>query len=67
MQCKEVEIQHAARFMPLVVVTLALLVVLGCGQEKQAEKKPASRPSTSVDFNGPGNRVDATFHPGSPE
>jgi len=67
MQFKELLTQHATRFIPLVVVTLALVVVSGCGQEKQAEKTPASRPSASVDFNDPGNRVDATFQPGSPE
>jgi len=67
MQCQESQIQYAARFLPLVVATLAVVVVLGCSQEKQVEKKPASPPSASVDFDGPGNRVDGSFQSVSPE
>ena len=67
MRCNESQLQHAVRFLPLVVVTLALFVVSGCSQEKQAEKKPASPPKAAIDFSGPGNRVDGTFQSGSPE
>lgn len=67
MQYKESQIQYAVLLLPLVVVTLALLVVSGCSQEEKVEKKPASPPNATVDFSGPGNRVDGNFQSGSPE
>ena len=67
MRCNEPQIQHAVRFLPLVIVTLAFVAVFGCSQEEKAERKPASPPNAAVDFSGPGNRVDATFQGGSPE
>jgi len=50
MRCNESQLQHAVRFLPLVVVTLALFVVSGCSQEKQAEKKPASPPKAAIEL-----------------
>lgn len=67
MQRKQPQILHAVQLLPLVVVALALVIVSGCAQEKQVEKKPASPPSATVDFNGPGNRLDATPKSVSPE
>jgi len=67
MQRTEIQMHHAARFLSVVVLTLVLVVVSGCGQEKRVEEKPVSPPNASVDFNGPGNRVDATLRSVSPE
>jgi len=50
-----------------VVVAIGLVVGVGCSQEKQMEKEPASPPNATVEFNGPGNRVDANFQGTSPE
>ena len=66
MQSAETQIHYAWQLMSLVVV--AVVFVLGCGQEEQVEKKePASTPNAAVDFEGPGNRVDATFQSVDPE
>ena len=67
MQCKEPQIQHAVRFWPLVVAAFAFVAVSGCSQQEQAKEKPASPPQAAVEFNGPENRLDATFQGGSPE
>jgi len=67
MRSKELQIQHAVRFLPWLVVAFALVVVSGCSQEKQVEQKRASPPNAAVEFNGPGNRVDANFQSASPE
>ena len=67
MQRKQPQIQNAGRFLLQVVVAIGLVVGLGCSQEKQMEKEPASPPNATVEFNGPGNRVDANFQGTSPE
>lgn len=67
MQSKQPEILHAVQLLPLVVVGFALVIASGCAQEKQVEKKPASPPSAQVDFDGPGNRLDAAPKSVSPE
>ena len=67
MRYREFQIQYAARCLPLVVATFAVVFVSGCGQEEKVEKKPASPPNAAVDFSGPENRVDGTFQSGSPE
>jgi len=67
MRCNELQIKRLVRFVPLLFVALAVVVVSGCSQEEQVERKPASPPNAAVDFNGPENRVDATFQGGSPE
>lgn len=67
MQRKQPQIQNAGRFLLHVVVAIGLVVGVGCSQEKQMEKEPASPPNATVEFNGPGNRVDANFQGTSPE
>ncbi len=67
MQRKQIQIENASRLLPLLAITLALVMVVGCSQEKLVEKKPDSVPKTTVEFNGPGKRVDASFQGTSPE
>lgn len=67
MQGKQPQVPHVVQLLQLVVVAFALVIVSGCAQEKQVEKKPVSPPNVAVEFNGPGNRVDATFKSVSPE
>ncbi len=67
MQCKQPEFLNGVQLTSLVVAAFALLILSGCAQKEQAEKTPASPPNVSVDFKGPGNRVDASFQGLSPE
>ena len=60
------QMKYIKPILSLVFALLAVVVVVGCGQEEQATNESVSTSDTTVEV-GPGNRVDANFQSVDPE